>query len=169
MQTAHSLKRRDWFPWAFLGMSATATFLLFVWKKDLLAAELLLSVLGSIAAFFHFLYSQHNSNTDRFIGLFRSFNERYDRLNDDLNRIHARPTTEVLSLAERQTLYDYFNLCAEEYLFFIGGYIDKDVWNSWVCGMKFFAGNAEIRRLWESELAQGSYYGFPLALLTVEK
>lgn len=165
MQPSHSIQRRVWYPWAFLGVTVIASALLYAWKKEALAAELVLSVLGAIAAFFHFLYSQHNSNTDRFIALFKTFNERFDKLNDSLNHIQSRQATEVLKPEERQTLFDYFNLCAEEYLFFKGGYIDGEVWNSWLRGMAFFASNPEIRRVWESELRQGSYYGFSLSLL----
>lgn len=104
MQATHSIQRRTWYPWVFLFSALLAVATLYVWKGDTLSAELVLSVLGSIAAFFHFLYSQHNANTDRFIALFKSFNERFDKLNDSLNQIHLKQPAEVLSSAERQTL-----------------------------------------------------------------
>jgi hypothetical protein len=165
MRTPLSLGRRASYPWAFLVVVILAGALLYAWKRDGLGADLILSTLGGIAAFFHFLYSQHNVNTDRFISLFKEFNSRFDKLNDDLNRIGERSSGEVLSASDRQNLYDYFNLCAEEYLFYQAGYIDKDVWHSWLEGMAFFARVPEIRRVWEQELRHGSYYGFNLGLL----
>lgn len=142
---------------------------LFLWKGDALSSELALSSLGGIAAFFHFLYTQHDTNTNRFIDLFRDFNARYDKLNEKLNAIYAQRPIEMLWPTEHQVLYDYFNLCAEEYLYFKAGYIDKDVWNSWLQGMAHFASNKEIYRIWQSELDQASYYGFSLSLLPIKR
>jgi len=59
-------------------------------------------------------------------------------------------------------LYDYFNLCAEEYLYYKSGYIDSNVWESWTQGMKIFTNDDEIKRLWVHEIQSGSYYGFSL-------
>ena len=130
--------------------------------------ELLLSLFGGISAFFHFLYSQHNTSTDRFVGLFKEFNARYDRLNDDLNRIYSNLGGAITDPIDRQRLYDYFNLCAEEYLYFKSGYIDQEVWVSWLRGMDYFSRNKDIKAIWERELENGSYYGFKLSLLKSE-
>lgn len=73
----------------------------------------------------------------------------------------------VMTDEDTLLLYDYFNLCAEEYFYYKSGYIDIDVWQSWVEGMKYYASNPEIRRIWLSELQSGSYYGFPPNLLNV--
>lgn len=67
-----------------------------------------------------------------------------------------------LSFSDRQVLFDYFNLCAEEYLYHKSGFIDSDVWTSWIHGMRVFAAAPRIRSLWEAELNAGSYYGFTL-------
>lgn len=138
---------------------------LYFWKRDALSAELAISVIASIAGFFHFLYSQHSANTDRFIALFRDFNLRFDALNDRLNVIRAKGPGELLTSSEQQCLCDYFNLCAEEYRYFKSGYLDREVWMAWQRGMDYFAESKEIRRFWESELEQGSYYGFSLGML----
>ena len=121
--------------------------------------------MGSIAAFFHFLYAQHKSNTDRFVALFKKFNSRFDTLNDDLNRIRELSPNTLLEPKDKQRLYDYFNLCAEEYLYFKSGYVDAEVWSSWLRGMAHFASSDAIRQIWDKELQQGSYYGFKLSLL----
>lgn len=164
MQALFRVRRRSWYPWAFAATTLLATAGLYVWKREDISAELAISVIGSIAAFYHFLYGQHNANTDRFLILFREFNRRFDALNGELNFIRAKDSGEVFSPTERQCLYDYFNLCAEEYFYFRAGYVDKEVWDSWLQGMHYFAESKGIRRLWEDELKQGSYYGFALNL-----
>jgi hypothetical protein len=72
-------------------------------------------------------------------------------------------SSEGFSREDRQVLMDYFNLCAEEYLYFNAGYIDTSVWKSWMRGMKAYAAVPAIRGLWEKELQSGSYYGFSLS------
>jgi hypothetical protein len=159
------LATRNAYPWWFAGSAALAGAGFYLLPTDRQTPELLLSLLGGAAAFFHFLYSQHNANTERFVSLFTEFNTRYDKLNDHLNRITQLSTGSIVAPHDLQHLYDYFNLCAEEYLYFKSGYIDAEVWLSWSRGMAYFAGNSEVRRIWERELHQGSYYGFKLSLL----
>jgi hypothetical protein len=60
------------------------------------------------------------------------------------------------------TLYKYFNLCAEEYLYYTKGYIYPEVWSAWWNGMIVFCRNPRIRRIWSDELNTNAYYGFPL-------
>ena len=100
-----------------------------------------------------------------FVALFEKFNKRYNDLNEKLNAIISRPTDSPLAPEHRDTLYDYFNLCAEEHLFYEAGYIDERVWQAWLLGMKYFAKDAAVRRLWEEEIGAGSYYHFQMSLL----
>jgi hypothetical protein len=132
MHPPFSLRRRSAYPWWFGALATAALVGFFLIPNQLQSAQLLLSVIGGIAAFFHFLYSQHNSNTDRFIKLFQEFNARFDKLNDQLNRIYLSSTILISDEKDLQTLYDYFNLCSEEYLYFKSGYIDQEVWKSWL-------------------------------------
>ena len=97
--------------------------------------------------------------------MFREFNQRYDGLNSRLNALLERDGSLLLTPEDKHLLYDYFNLCAEEYLYFKSGYIDSEVWNAWMRGMRVFAKNEEVRRVWEAELANGSYYGFSLEVI----
>lgn len=165
MRATFSLRQRNYYPWLFGVLVVVANALGFAVLPSKGSPELFLSITGAVAALVHFLYSQHNSNTERFIGLFRDFNDRYDALNDGLNGLLRKDGSLVLTAENTQLLYDYFNLCAEEYLYFKSGYIDIEVWQSWVKGMKFFASRSEVRRVWEAELQSGSYYGFTLALI----
>jgi len=112
--------------------------------------------------FVAFLYTQHLQQSRLFKELFTEFNQRYNELNEGLNDIRGRPEGAPLKPEDTKTLFDYFNLCGEEFLFFRAGYIDLDVWRSWCHGMQEFMNDPEIRRLWEDELKSGSYYGFTL-------
>lgn len=133
------------------------------------AFELLVAAVGAAGAFVYFLYSQHHQDMQMFAGLFDKFNKRYDKLNEKLNVIISRPIDSPLISEHINTLYDYFNLCAEEHLFYEAGYIDERVWRAWLCGMKHFAADASVRRLWEQEIKSGSYYDFKLSLLDAVK
>lgn len=166
--------RRVNFPLIFLGVGAILFGVGYLALKFLSADpsvqpkstfELLLSVTGAAAAFVFFLYSQHHQDTQMFISLFEKFNKRYDVLNEELNTIVARESNSQLLPQQINILYDYFNLCAEEYLFFEAGYIDERVWLAWLCGMKQFAADPAVRRLWERELDSGSYYDFKIVLI----
>lgn len=168
MQTRFSLRRRTSYPWWFGSVAMLVLGGFYYLPDSIQSPQLLLSAIGGVAAFFHFLYSQHNNNTDRFIKLFRDFNARYDVLNDQLNVIASSQGGPLIEGERLQVLYDYFNLCAEEYLYYKGRYIDDEVWKAWLRGMRYFASHAEIRRIWQRELEQESYYGFTLELLDAE-
>lgn len=170
-----SLAHKSWYHYIFI--AGSLLFLVVIslvikiidWITDtrttLLPLELVIAVIGFFGGLTHFLYSQHYQNTDFFYGLFKDFNMRYDRLNKDLNEIQVRNREVPFSKDEEHTLYDYFNLCAEEYLFYKAGYIDKVVWSAWCRGMAEYASDPEIEKLWRKELATDSYYGFTLDVI----
>jgi hypothetical protein len=155
------LRNRRWYPWLFLALFAG----LFVVARALSGTELriewVISILGGAGGLTTILYTQHLQETRLFSDLFKEFNARYNELNNQLNRIVETSDTGIHG-EDRQSLMDYFNLCAEEYLYYQAGYIDEAVWESWILGMKCFSDASAIRRIWEQELAGGSYYGFSL-------
>lgn len=136
------------------------------WIDDAHLFEASISALGIAAGFTHFLYSSYMEQTKLFHELAREFNDRYDKLNEHLNDM--RDQKEIPSgPSEKRTkaighLFDYFNLCAEEFLYFQAGHIDPNVWIAWCVGMKDFADVEEIAKLWRKELKRPSYYGFDL-------
>jgi len=83
--------------------------------------------------------------------------------------IMTRETGSDLLPAQIDTLYNYYNLCAEEHLFYETGYVDETVWCAWLRGMKYFAGDAAVSKLWEKEIKSGSYYHFKLSLFENSK
>lgn len=119
----------------------------------------LLSAVGGATAF---LYSKNSQEIQLFRELFREFNGRYDKLNEELNRIYGRALDMPLLDSDHSVLCDYFNLCAEEYLYADAGCIDLRVWTAWQNGMRHFAQDPEIRAFWQDELQQNSYYGFTI-------
>ncbi len=165
MQPTFRISSRRWYP-ALFGVVVVFVDGLVIWAAPPAQSfALLFTATSAIVGFVYFMYKQHLQETRLFAELFRQFNERYDKLNGPLNAILAQRTGAMLELSEKQTLYDYFNLCAEEYLYFKSGYIDSEVWASWLLGMRIYLVSKDIRRLWEVELAVGSYYGFSLALI----
>jgi hypothetical protein len=159
------LRRRTWYPWLFIGLAIVANAAGYALLQPAKPVDLFILITGAVAGFVHFLYSQDHKETQLFVALFKDFNERYDKLNEKLNAIVSRGKETPLSPENVRTLYDYFNLCAEEHLYYASGYIDHEVWLAWVHGMKYFAKDAEIRKLWEAEVSSGSYYSFNLSVL----
>jgi hypothetical protein len=156
---ALKLHNRRWYPLIFLTGSAAvvATWLGFAAGHR---PELLVSAIGGVAGFTYFLYRQHLDEAKLFKELFADFNARYDGLNDELNTILFGPREGTLSAGERDHLFSYFNLCAEEYFFYKAGYIDRRVWKSWSRGMEVFFKHPRVEALWEEDCKADSYYGF---------
>lgn len=114
-------------------------------------------------SFFYFFQKQKLDEIRLMKELITNFNSRYDSLNEKLNDIRMKGSKDPsikLSQKDRVILYDYFNLCAEEYLFKEMGYIDPLIWKAWHEGMGIYFKDQRIGELWEQEEKTGSYYGF---------
>ncbi len=122
--------------------------------------KFLLAVIGGLLSFVYFIQNQQLEEARLLKELISDFNERYDSLNGELNAIvRLEDKGEEPGETEKDALYDYFNLCSEEYLFYRRGYIYQEVWKAWVAGMKTFFSDKRIWNLWEKERKNGSYYG----------
>jgi hypothetical protein len=119
---------------------------------------ILITAWGGLISFFFFVQKQQLEELDHIKELFNYFNGRYDDLNEKLNAIVNSDPREPLATKEIDTLYDYFNLCGEEYLYFKKGYIYPEVWTAWCNGMKFFLRDKRVEELWAKE-DPASYYG----------
>lgn len=114
-------------------------------------------------SFFYFFQKQKLAETHLMKELITDFNCRYDGLNEQLNAIREQGNKNpapALTSDECTTLYDCFNLCAEEYLFKELGYVEPLVWQAWYQGMKIYSDDPRILELWDREERTGSYYGF---------
>ena len=122
------------------------------------SASVLLAIVGSfwaLAFYFHW----RRANDARFVKeLLTEFNDRYDKLGSDLqfaiwNRGEFEKETQLKFIR-------YFNLCAEEWLFWKAGFIYEEVWRAWENGMKQYGRDPRVMALWEKEKKTDSYYGF---------
>jgi hypothetical protein len=154
---ALTLHHKRWYPYIFL---ALFTGVIAAWWRFAHRPELLISVVGGVLGFAYFIYRQHLDEAKLFKELFKEFNARYDALNDDLNTILFGPSDGLLSAEEREHIFGYFNLCAEEYFFYKAGYVDHGVWESWYRGMKVFFTHPRIQALWVQDCKADSYYRF---------
>jgi hypothetical protein len=127
--------------------------------------SLIATTLGTALGFCYFVQKQKLDELRLFKELFTDFNRRYDTLNAKLEAI--RSGNGRIDPELRNILVDYFNLCAEEYLFFKEGYIHREVWSSWCRGMVYYLRDDRIRQVWNAEMVSDSHYG--LTLNTIEQ
>jgi hypothetical protein len=128
------------------------------WPRDNVQVKFM--IIGIPFTFLFLVQKRKLEETRLFKELFNSFNARYDSLNEDLNRIRTDTRSVAMAPSDRDVLYNYFNLCAEEHLFRSFGYIPEEVWDSWWEGMKIFFSCTRIRREWDTDPGRHSYYGF---------
>lgn len=114
------------------------------------------SVAGALG-FCYFVQQQKLAETHLFYQLFTSFNKRYDAFNGPLSEM-AGKCTDITS-EQRNLIVDYFNLCAEEYLFYQEGYIPRKVWRSWCRGMAWYLKRHPFQDVWNEEIKTESFYG----------
>jgi hypothetical protein len=129
-----------------------------------MSIKLLFSTLGVILTSVYFVQKQKLEEAKLFKELFDDFNYRYDEINDRLEALCGKKEGRMTP-EEKNLLVQYFNLCAEEYVFFKKGYIYPDVWESWKKGMEYYYNNQLIQEQWNNELEQGSYYNFRLKII----
>ena len=116
---------------------------------------------GAIAAFFGLLLAQRLKELEFFDRLFVRFTDKFSEVNQTIDAVlGARDKTAALSQEERDHLFEYFNLCGEEYFYFQQGSIPKEVWLTWSVGMKAIFQDARILDLWDSDSGPVAYYGF---------
>jgi hypothetical protein len=122
--------------------------------------------------------------------LFEKFNDRYDKYNDVFNLLRKETSPNDIyknenldeetsknnhlklniTSSERveNLIIDYFNLCAEEYLWYKRGLISNSIWDAWKAGMKSNLEIPFIYCLWIRETrnteSRDSYYGLVSSL-----
>jgi hypothetical protein len=157
----HVIFRHYWWIAVFGAALGMAAVLRFATTSDRM--PLIGSVIVASLGFCYFVQQQKLSETALFKDLFTEFNRRYDLLNDQLAEIAGSGAQ--LKPSDRQAIVDYFNLCAEEYLFFTEGYIHRAAWRSWCAGMLWYFDREPFRAVWEEEREGSSYYGFTVEVI----
>ncbi len=130
-----------------------------------LLSSVIIGLSGIVATIYYSKNSTDRENDRIMLDLFREFNARYDLLNDKLYSIIKNDNSveqKTLTLEEKNTIYDFFNLCAEEFFWYKKGRIDEKLWKSWNAGMNFWYGHKVIKDLWleemKSKTGKTSYY-----------
>jgi len=154
----------DYYLWIILFLILFAAGLLFFLLARGYDWKAMISIVGGLFSAIFFMQKQELDEARLFKELFLEFNRRYDDLNEKLNNIiREKNNAKDLGPDDINTLYDYFNLCGEEYLFYEKGYIYPKVWSFWVRGMKIFYEDERIQKEWVKEFGTGSYYGLDLS------
>lgn len=143
--------------WWIAFVVATAAIALVVTLGAPDRGSLIASTLATTLTFCYFVQKQKLDELKLFNDLFTAFNKRYDEMNAKLEEIRGGEEMDDTRL--KRTLVGYFNLCAEEYLFFKEGYIHSEVWQSWCRGMLYYLQIDFIRSIWDEEMVSASYYG----------
>jgi hypothetical protein len=149
--------------WLLFLVGMVVGVVLYIAFASLHRPELVVGWVAGCWALTHFLHQHYLARARFFSDLFNRFNERYDKINDRLAEVAE--ATGMLSAEDRALVVDYFNLCAEEYVFYVRGYLDLDVWRSWANGMKWYGSKERMLKVWREEKATDSYYGFDLERL----
>ena len=144
--------------WLWVGFLSSVLLILLIRSLYLYSMEMLIALLTLVCGVFYFLNQQHLEKARFFKELVTEFNQRYDSMNNELFCILGK--SEPFKPEQQRVFVDYFNLCAEEYLFYEAGYIYERVWNAWYNGMKQFGRDMRIVELWKQEIPTDSYYGF---------
>jgi hypothetical protein len=124
-----------------------------------LPAEVLIAVAGAVLGLAYFIQQQHLQNARFFKELATEFNRRYDSQNGKLLRHIGEDRGKPFTPEQTHDFIDYFNLCAEEWLFYKAGYIYDEVWQAWFNGMRQYGSDPRVARLWQQEQRTESYYG----------
>ncbi len=155
----HALFRNS----GWLSVVVLAATLVSAWQFAGQNWQIVVTAAGGALSLVYFVQKQKLEELRLFKELFGEFNARYEKLHDRLLLIVRRNDGE-LSNEECLVVYQYFNLCAEEFLFYRLGHIDPAAWSAWRNGMRAYLANPRIRRLWEEDVKADSYYGLQASL-----
>ncbi len=125
-------------------------------------SEVLIAAVGGLWALAFYRHQRHAEDAAFLKDLMEDFNTRYNEMNDELQST-LRKSGEFQEAQELRFI-DYFNLCAEEWVFKEMGYVPPRIWEAWENGMRQYGRDGRVARLWEKERASTSYYGFEFPL-----
>lgn len=153
-RTKRYFYRHHW--WLIPAIASTAAFLT-LQSSIPDRGTVFIAVVGAGLSALFFVQQQRLAEMNFFRELITTFNDRYDKLNGRLMSIRCEE-----DCADYQAVLDYFNLCAEEYLFYCEGYIEPKVWRAWCKGMLYYFQAEPFASMWTEEVQSDSYYGLTL-------
>lgn len=145
------------------------------------------TIIASIfAAYIAYRFNSSKYKLDKEVAkreLFTKLNERYDKLNDYLEKlVHSEFETTMdaefngersldmiwedlfesepnLKSKNITAVFDYINLCSEQYYWYRKGFIDENVWQCWKKGMQdWYRHSFFIKKLIEREKERNASY-----------
>lgn len=115
----------------------------------------------------HFNHTEKIANDRMLKELFTEFNQRFDRVNNKLDKISrlSKKKWEKLEPKKKERyegiIIDFFNICAEEYHWHYEGRINGNIWVSWSKGMNDIYDRSEIiQELWRNECKKEGYKSY---------
>lgn len=163
----NNLARQFFFRWYWvlaLVLSAIAVVVLFAQHVEK-RWEVSAATAGIAVGLVYFVQKQKLEEINLFQRFFTEFNNRYSQLHARLQAISCLPATVPLGAEQLEVLDQYFNLCAEEYLFWEQGRILPCVWQSWCRGMLFYLQCPQVDRAWQNQRTLESHYGLSIQLI----
>lgn len=137
-----------------------------------MSGEIISSIISAVAtvgaAFWIYIlsrkYSEHTRKLEHakmLKDLFKEFNERYDKIKNDLEDIVEHPAKHLNS---HSTVFTFFNICSEEYYWHKEGRLDDKIWRSWSTGMNdIYRKSKLIKDMWDVECEQEGYRSYYIA------
>lgn len=122
-----------------------------------------LGIFVSVGTIYFSLMKYRIENDRVFKDLFDSFNKRYTSEFNNLFMEVRDGNKQELNTKDKNIIIDYFNLSAEEFLWYERGRIPNKVWRSWRSGILENLKLKQIREIYnlemETEDGKKSYYG----------
>lgn len=142
----------------FVAASAFLILIIPILPQPYGGGQVLLTAVGGLWAWAFYLHGRHADDAKFMKELLTEFNTRYNKLNNDLQS--ALWSNEPFTVETKLKFIDYFNLCAEEWVFKELGYIYDPIWEAWHNGMCQYGNNKQVIALWKEQQNTDSYYGF---------
>ncbi len=134
-------------------------------------SELAPLIISVVAIWLTSRYQKHTkklANDKMMKELFMEFNQRYDRINNRLDKISKMSVVKWEAQKDEKkkariydAVVDFFNICSEEYYWFKEGRLDPKIWKAWHKGMNdIFNRSKVIQKIWEDECENEGYKSY---------
>lgn len=115
----------------------------------------------------HYEQTQKIENDRLMKELFTEFNQRYDRINNKIDKVSRMSEDKWNNLKKEKkerysgVVIDFFNICAEEYHWHKEGRINSNIWASWLKGMNDIYNRSKvIQNIWDEECENEGYKSY---------
>ncbi len=158
--------RQVWFFSYWVACLGGIVILVFLMQTSSIEKSGLVTLIGIIISIAFFTQKQKLEELREFRVLFSGFNKQYHKLEPDLDKLCNLDENSKFTDEQRAVVIRYFNLCAEEFLFYKKGLIYREVWRAWRNGMDQYKNVHIIADVWALEYETSSYYDFKFPVVT---